>query len=51
MDQSCSNIANDVILDLEKKLNLYVKELQFYYNSLFKKMSSINLQNAIILYE
>ena len=45
MAQSCANIANDVILDLEKKIESICKGAPFYYNSLFKKMSSINLQN------
>jgi hypothetical protein len=26
MAQSCANISNDAVLDLEKKLNLYVNE-------------------------
>jgi hypothetical protein len=51
MAQSCANIANDVILDLEKKIESICKGASSYYNSLFKKLSFKNPQNAQILYE
>jgi hypothetical protein len=51
MSQSCANVSNEVSLDLEKKIDSICKGASFYYNSLFKKMSSTNLRNAIILYE
>jgi hypothetical protein len=40
MAQSCANIANianDIILDLEKKLILYVKELHFIITPFLKR--------------
>ena len=51
MAQSCANISNDVVLDLEKKIESICKGASSYYSSLFKKMSLKNLQNAKILYE
>jgi hypothetical protein len=37
MAQSCANISNDVILDLEKKIESICKGASSYYSSLFKK--------------
>ena len=51
MSQSYANVSNEVSLDLEKKIDSICKGASFYYNSLFKKMSSTNLRNVIILYE
>ena len=37
MAQSCANISNEVILDLEKRIASMCKGTSSYYNSLFKK--------------
>ena len=37
MAQSCANISNDVILDLEKKIESIRKGASSYYSSFFKK--------------
>ena len=44
MTQSCANIANDAVLDLEKKIESICKGASSYYSSLFKKMSYRNLK-------
>ena len=49
MSQSCANISNDIILDLEKKIESICKGASSYYSSLFKKMSFKNPRNAKIL--
>ena len=50
MAQSCVNTdAQNIILDLEKKINSLCKGASSYYNSLLKKMFFKNLQNAKIL--
>ena len=46
-----ANNINDVILELQKKVELICKGSPFYYISLVKKMPSANLQNAKIIYE
>jgi hypothetical protein len=51
MSQSCANISNDIILDLEKKTESICKGASSYYSSLFKKISFKNPRNAKILYE
>jgi hypothetical protein len=51
MSQSCANISNDIILDLEKKIESICKGASSYYSSLFKKISFKNPRNAKILYE
>jgi hypothetical protein len=51
MAQSCVNISNEAVLDLETKIESICKGASSYYNSLFKKMSFKNPQNAKILYE
>jgi len=44
---------NNNVIDLEKKVHTLTKGVpsSHYYNSLFKKMYSVNMQNAIMLYE
>ena len=49
MAQSCANISNGIVLDLEKKIESICKGASSYYSSLFKKMSFKNPQNAKIL--
>ena len=49
MTQSCDNILNGIILDLEKKIESICKGASSYYISLFKKMSFKNPKNAKIL--
>jgi hypothetical protein len=52
MSQSCANISNDIILDLEKKIESICKGASSYYSSLLKKKISFkNPRNAKILYE
>ena len=50
-----NNIQNSSDLDLDKNIEsfllLLTKKSSPYYKSLFKKMSSTNLQNAKIVYE
>ena len=46
-----SHNNNEVILDLQNKVELICKGAPFYYISLIKKMFSANLQNAKIVYE
>jgi hypothetical protein len=43
MAQSCINISNDVVLDLEKKIESICKGASSYYSLLFKKMSFKNI--------
>jgi integrase len=53
MAQSSLNIHNnnDNLIDLEKKIELLTKGSSSYYNSLFKKLSIENMDNAKILYD
>ncbi len=52
MAQSCANISNnDVVLDLEKKIESICKGAYLITVHFLKKMSFKNLQNAKILYE
>lgn len=53
MAQTYANNDDVIIIDLEKNIQSLTKGVasSHYYNSLFKKMSLINLQNATILYE
>ena len=51
MAQSCANIGNEAVLDLEKRIESMCKGASSYYSSLFKKMSFKNPNNAKILYE
>ncbi len=52
MAQSYTNIhnLNDVLIDLDKKIELLTKGASSYYNSLFKNLSLRNRNNAKILY-
>ena len=49
MTQSCANLSNGIVLDLEKKIESLCKGASSYYSSLFKKIVFKNLQNAKIL--
>jgi hypothetical protein len=53
MAQSSANLhnPNDIIVDLEKKLELLTKGSSSYYSSLFKNLFTENKSNAKILYE
>lgn len=53
MAQTYANNDDVIIIDLEKNIQSLTKGVasSHYYNSLFKKMSLINIQNATILYE
>jgi len=53
MAQSSLNIHNnnDNLIVLEKKIELLTKGSSSYYNSLFKKLSIENMDNAKILYD
>ncbi len=47
------NVENNglILADLEKKIRVICKEAPLYCNSIFKKMSSANLQNTKIFYQ
>ena len=49
MAQSCANISNGIVLDLEKKIESLCKGASSYYSSFFKKIVFKNLQNAKII--
>ncbi|HET9806115.1 MAG TPA: hypothetical protein VFP49_04330 [Nitrososphaeraceae archaeon] len=53
MAQSYTNIHNlyDILIDLDKKIELLTKGASSYYNSLFKNLSLENRDNAKILYD
>ena len=53
MAQSSVNIQhhNDILIDLEKKIELLTKGSSSYYRSLFKNLSIKNRDNAKTLYD
>jgi integrase len=51
MPQSSANIHNHILIDLEKQIELLTKGSSSYYNSLFKKLSTENRDNAKIHYK